>query len=68
MRSDFGVYFHIIEDYRRGALTAEEAAQEILENIRKGAEWVNTAYGDDAKPVWVALGRLMSEEPQSPPE
>jgi hypothetical protein len=66
MSSDpFGVYFYILEDYRRGELSAEEAAQEILEHLGKGSEWVNQAFGDDTKPVFVALERLMREKPPS---
>ena len=59
------MYFHILQDYQQGRLTAEEAAQEILDTMSARNEPLNVQVGKEVRPVFEALGHLLRNRPRS---
>jgi hypothetical protein len=56
---DDEVYLEILNDYRQGRLTPEEAAQEVFDTLRARNEPLNIQVGKDVQPVFEILGRLV---------
>ena len=65
MLADDEVYIEILNDYRRGRLTADEAAQEMLDTMKSRNEPLNIQVSEDIKPVLEALGYLLRGQPPS---